>query len=641
MNPIRLLLATAIAFAMPIAFAQQAVPGAPARAISFEQDVHPILTARCYQCHGGGLARGGLRMDTRELFLKGSDHGPVAVEGNSPSSRLIQLVSGLDDKLVMPPKEPRLTPEQIDILRLWIDQGIVWDFSKPTVDTWEAPIAPRRPEVPNLPGIHGSIHPVDRFIARYFGDKGIDAPALIPDSVFARRAWLDATGLLPATAQLEEFIERNSVRKRQTLVRELLASDRDYAEHWIGFWNDALRNDFQGTGYIDGGRKQITGWLYEALYYNKPYDLFVQELIHPAESSRGFSDGIVWRGVVPAAELPPVQAARSVSQVFLGVNLKCASCHDSFIDNWKLTDSYGMAAFFSTDALELVRCDVPTGKKSMTKFLWPELGGVDEGLSRGERTKALANIVTSPENGRFARTIVNRVWAQLMGRGLVEPLDDMGRRPWDPDLLDWLAADFVDNEYDLRKLLWTIMSSKAYQLASEEAGPIDPKAPYAFQGPLARRMTAEEFLDALSRVTGVWQEGPQFAISDDHVPAPGVGVRAWRIPADSLTRALGRPNREQVVTRRQTEYTTLQALELSNGERLAGFLSKGAAALVESGLVDPAMLTETVYRMALQRPPTAAERTAALEILSTGAGTQGVEDLLWAVAMLPEFQLIY
>ena len=178
-----------------------------------------------------------------------------------------------------------------------------------------------------------------------------------------------------------------------------------------------LRNDYQGTGYIDGGRKQITGWLYRALLENKPYDQFVRELISPASESEGFINGIQWRGRVNASQVREIQFSQNVSQVFFGINMKCASCHDSFIDTWKLADAYGLAAIIADRPLELYRCDKPTGKAAVPRFLWPELGSIDPSMPRAKRLERLAGLVAHPDNGRFARTIVNRLWQRLFGRG--------------------------------------------------------------------------------------------------------------------------------------------------------------------------------------------------------------------------------
>ena len=194
--------------------------------------------------------------------------------------------------------------------------------------------------------------------------------------------------LLPTEEQLETFLADGSAAKREKLIDTLLADRVAYADHWLTFWNDLLRNDYAGTGYIDGGRKQITKWLYASLIDNMPYDRFVRELIAPSPESEGFINGIKWRGNVNAAQSPELQFAQNVGQVFLGVNLKCASCHDSFIDDWKLTDSWGLAAVIADHPLEIYRCDVPTGKTAAPAFLFPELGSIDPQLPRKERSGA-------------------------------------------------------------------------------------------------------------------------------------------------------------------------------------------------------------------------------------------------------------
>jgi hypothetical protein len=208
--------------------------------------------------------------------------------------------------------------------------------------------------------------------------------------------------------------------------------------------------------------------------------------------------------------------------------------------------------------------------------------------------------------------------------------------------LDWLAYDFAQNGYDVRALIETIATSKTYQLESVSSPPEDDE-PWLFRGPEARRLSAEQLLDAISRVSGVWQSEPKFGIPPGHDAAPGVGVRAWRIPADPLTRALGRPNREQVTLRRQLDFTTLQAVEMSNGETLANLLDAGAKKLVEELGADasPDDAVETLYVRALQRPPTNEEADAARSLLGELVTHDGMADLLWAVAMLPEFQLVY
>src|SRR5262249_62368762 len=178
-----------------------------------------------------------------------------------------------------------------------------------------------------------------------------------------------------------------------TLPRRVLADNRAGTEHWLTFWNDLLRNDYAGTGYIDGGRKQISAWLYRSLLENKPYDQFVRDLIHPTKDSEGFILGIKWRGNVNASQVREVQFAQNVSQVFFGANLRCASCHDSFIDHWKLDDAYALAAVVADRPLEIHRCDKATGKFAAARFLWPDLGTIDRKLSKAKRLERLTELM--------------------------------------------------------------------------------------------------------------------------------------------------------------------------------------------------------------------------------------------------------
>jgi len=622
---------------LPSATAQGISTGLPAatqRPVSFVDDVHPILAERCFKCHSDDKRKGGLYMSGRDALIEGGETGPSVVVGNSAESYLIKLVSGQVEDTPMPSKGDPLSADQIAVLRGWIDQGLEWDYGITRDDGWVAPIEPRRPSLPEVVGLD---NPIDRLMSGYFAEHGVDLGEPVSDRVFARRAHLDLIGLLPTENELNQFLEEKGEKKRARLVQRLLSDQRQYAEHWMTLWNDALRNDFQGTGYIDGGRKQITGWLYNALYENVPYDQFVTALINPTPASEGFINGIVWRGVTAANQQIPLQAARGVSQVFLGVNLKCASCHDSFIDDWKLVDSYGLAAMFSDKPIELVRCDLPTGKVAEGKFLWPELGNVDMTRSRDGRLPQIARLVTQEKNGRFARTIVNRLWAKLMGRGLVEPLDSMGAEPWNADVLDWLAVDLVDHGYDLKRILSIIATSRAYQMASVRAAPDED---FVFRGPTPRRMSAEQFLDGIGRVTGVWQEGAKYAVPKTE--KEDLPVRAWRVSATPLTRALGRPAREQVNTQRINDATTLQALELTNGGGLDAYIAKGAEALaVEWSDSSSAEIVNAIYGRAVQRAPTEIEKETSNRLLGKKWDAKLLADLVWTIAMLPEFQVVY
>jgi hypothetical protein len=793
------------------------LPPAAARPVDFENDIRPMLTNSCLQCHGGGKAKGEFRIDTRATFLKGGESGPAAVVGDSSKSLVVQLVSGMDEEKLMPQKSRPLSSEQIGLLRAWIDQGMKWPDGMTFAAGKSAPLAPRIIALPAT--ADRNANPIDVLLAPYFAKNHVAVGQVVDNRVYARRVWLDVTGLLPPPDALEAFVADAAPDKRAKLVDRLLNDKKPYTEHWLSFWNDLLRNDYKGTGYIDGGRKQITSWLYQALSENMPFDQFVRELVSGASGSEGFIKGIVWRGVVNAAQTPQMQAAQNVSQVFMGANLKCASCHDSFVSQWLLADSYGLAGIYADAPLEMERCSNPLGKVAPMKFLYPELGAIDPALPRDQRLRQLASIITSDKNGRLGRTIVNRLWKKFLGRGLVEPVDEMDQAPWDADLLDWLAVDLATtNKWDLKKTIARILTSKAYQMpmaAVAEGG----NEQFTFRGPVAKRLTAEEFVDALGAVTGVWPAKPAFdpavaptvklphrkarwvwstpkanqsaapgvvyfrkefdldsATSGEAIvtadnrfvlyvngkrvaagedwgkpvavdlrpylvsngknviaveaenttttpnpaglyltgrithrkvtgspavelatnatwqwsdkPAEGwqsVGFTAtnwkpavelgdekagpWKLTqtlaagvtvtagpatraatrpiraalctADPLMTALGRSNREQVLTDRNSVATTLQALEMSNGATLSEMLKKGAAKLA-TGAKSPQDLTDRLFLRALGRKPTTGELATATEMLGADAKIkpEAVEDLLWVIAMLPEFQLI-
>lgn len=617
---------------MSLALATATARGQTEDRVDFAHEVLPILRQRCASCHTNGNSKGDVSMDTREALLKSE----AIVPGQAEESALIERVTSDEPTIRMPPKGPPLNAEQIATLRKWIDEGAAWQEGFSFAKSGSGlPLQPRRPDLP--PVRDGRSNPVDRFVDAYFAEQHADRTSPISDAAFYRRASLDLVGLLPTPAELDAFLADSSPDKRETLVKRLLDDDQAYAEHWLTFWNDLLRNDYVGTGYIDGGRTAITDWLYRSLRENKPYDQFVHELISPTPESDGFIKGIKWRGAVNASQVREVQFAQNVGQVFLGINLKCASCHDSFIDSWKLEDSYGLAAIIAEGPLEINRCDKPTGKMAKAKNLFPELGQIDPEKPREERLQQLAGILTSPEDGLFARTIVNRLWQRLMGRGIVHPVDVMANTPWSADLIDWLASDLVEHGYDLKRTLALIATSDIYQrrgleVPSNSLGSED----FVFRGPIARRLTAEQFLDAVWRITETAPEKPAAAFPRDPEP-----VRASLVVAGRLMRSLGRPNREQVVTTRPEELSTLQALNLTNGQEMADLLDGGARNLhAKHPDWDHDQFIDWVFRSALSRLPTPPERETSRAILGDPLTEVGLSDLLWTVFMLPEFQLI-
>lgn len=480
----------------------------------------------------------------------------------------------------------------------------------------EAPLALSRPAVPAVTWTRWSA-PVDRIVAADLRSRRIAEPAVVNDTVFARRVYLDVWGLLPTPAQLHAFTTDTTPGKRARLVHTLLADTDQYAEHWISFWNDLLRNE-DGVSYFSetAGRKSITEWLLPSLKSNLPYDQFVTKLLNPVlpADPAGFVIGVNWRGETTPAVTPWMQAAQNTAQVFLGLNLKCNACHDSFISKWKLKDAYALAAYFSTEPqLQLFRCEAAQNRFTGPGFLFPEIAHVPASNALADRRAAAAASFTDPRNGRFPRTLVNRVWQRLLGHGLVPNADEMDGTPWNAALLDLLASDFADHRYDVKYVIETILTSRAYQMPSVARTNEATEKDYAFAGPEVRRLTAEQFADAIGAITGEWS---LYGIG--RTAPGGLYGRDWRGPSSGLTRALGRPVRDQVTSTRATQASTLQALELVNGDLLTRWLMRGAQRMLGVLPPEPVSLLQRSFSGRSAAP-------AALQVDVTGAKT------LWLV----------
>ena len=607
--------------------------------------VRTILAHNCYDCHGPKKVKGDLRLDHIDLIMKGGESGPVVVPGNANASEMykrISLPEGHED--IMPSKGKKLTQQEIRVIALWINTGAAWPDSQQVKKAFRnAALAPRNPVLPLDAAAYGN--PIDKWTNSYLKAKKLSWPSQTDDRTFIRRVYLDLIGLLPTPKEMENFLSDKKADKREQLVRQLLDREDDYAAHWLSFWNDALRNDYTGTGYITGGRFNITNWLYAAIKTNKPFPQFVKELVNPEKESKGFIEGIKWRGEINASQRTEMQAAQNVAQVFLGLNLKCASCHNSFISDWKLTDAYGFANIFADSSLEINRCDKPTGKFTRPQMLWKDLGKIDSMESRKVKMAQLAEIMVKPENGRLYRTIVNRIWKQMLGRGLVEPADQMDNQPWSQDLLDWMAFDFQKKGGDIKSLIYSIATSKTYQTKS--VGLKDPNdivlQNYSFRGSLRKRITAEQFSDVVGAIIdpvfpdSIMKFKPQYA--PGYVPPGGYFARAAFVANNPFLIALGRPNRENVTTGRESQANLLQALELTNGERFNAMLKRGAIKW-QSRYPDGDSMLSAFYSLSLGRKPNSKEKAVAMKILGNAPSPEDIQDFFWAALLLPEIQII-
>lgn len=603
--------------------------------------VRTVFAHNCYKCHGSEKIKGDLRLDSKEMAFKGGEDGPIIIPGDAMGSELVKrIMLPSTDKKAMPSKDKHLTQDEIDIIKLWIAKGAPWPNDSKAVMFRVAQLQPRNPPLPATTG--NLTNPVDLWVNEYFKKNKVEWPKIVDDRTYLRRVYLDIIGLLPTTEEQQAFARDDRPGKRGLWVQQLLKRDDDYATNWLTFWNDALRNDYTGTGYITGGRFNISGWLYTSLQSNKPYNQFVKELLDPTDSSKGFIEGIRWRGVVNASQKTEMQAAQNVSQVFLGLNLKCASCHNSFISNWKLSEAYAFASIFADSALEINRCDKPTGKFTRPAMLWKELGNIDSNATAKIKRHQLSENITQPGNGRLYRTIVNRIWAQLMGRGVVEPVDVMDNEPWSQDLLDWMAYNLVENKCDIKWLVYLITTSNIYQSASvgfKEPNQVIAKD-YVFKGMLRKRMSAEQFSDAVSEI--IYPVFPD-SIKGYRPKLKGDSLaftRAALVINNPFLIALGRPSRENVVTSRESQANLLQALELTKGERLNNALEKGAESWKAKYTTTDAVISQ-LYARALGRTPTAKELAVAKKALGNTPAVETIQDLFWAIVLQPEFQIIY
>jgi uncharacterized membrane protein/mono/diheme cytochrome c family protein len=683
-------------------FKNDTTPLTKQQSIELNVKVRAIFAHNCYKCHGPEKIKGDLRLDRRDMIFKGGENGPVVIPGDPAASdlyRRITLPANHED--AMPSKGRKLADEDIAVINFWIQKGAPWPDSSEKSIFRLAPLAPRNPTLPLA--TENLSNPIDLWTNQYFTANKIIWPKVVDDKTFLRRISLDLIGLLPSSEALEKFTKDPRKNKREIWIRKLLNQKDDYTLHWLSFWNDALRNDYTGTGYITGGRRNITTWLFNSLKSNKSYDQFAKELLNPTDESNGFIEGIKWRGVVNASQRTEMQAAQNVSQIFLGLNLKCASCHNSFISDWKLTDAYAFANIFADTSLEINRCDKPTGKFTGARMLWKELGAIDSSAKRAEKLAQLATNMVQASNGRFYRTIVNRIWAQLMGRGLIEPVDVMDNEAWSQDLLDWMAYNFQQNNSDIKELLFLITSSNTYQLPSvsfnDASKIVSPQ--YVFKGRLRKRMSAEQFADAASTIiTPIFYDSMSITYVDKKAileeikkqkerqekkkaeekkkkknknkdkekidrekkekekkekekkekqmmapkklpPIIGAAfVRASLVNNNPFLISLGRPTRETVSTTRESQSNLLQALELTNGDRFNSMISKGAIIWKNKYITSDQIIKE-IYEQALGRAANKSEYTIAKKLLGETPTTDAIEDLFWIILLLPEFQIIY
>jgi len=466
---------------------------------------------------------------------------------------------------------------------------------------------------------------------------------LSSDFEFLRRVYLDTVGVLPTLDETRTFLESKDADKRARLIDELIARP-EFAELWATRFADLFR-----TGLLDQGHKGgrlMYNWLRKSVMEDKPYNQFAAELL-TASGQLKFNPTANFYYITEFSE--PENIATNISQVFLGVRLECARCHNHPWEKWTQDDFWGFAAFFGrmgikdtyendeSQVLLKVKGEVlhPKTKKPVApKYL--------DGASETERPdedirEKLAAWITSPRNPWFARAIMNRMVKHYLGRGLVEPVDDfrVTNPPSNQALLDALAQDFVEHGYHLKRTARLILNSRVYQLSS---APNETNRGDAinYSRYYVRRLMAEQLADAVTGVTGVPEKYPGYML----------GTRAMEIPQGAPSYFLatfGRVKAREVICERDSQPDMAQAMHLISGETLLRQTTAKGGNL-DKWLADSSLRDEDIVRRiflaSLVREPDDRELAAALTPLRAGGPEtrrQVFEDLLWAIFNSKEF----
>ncbi len=592
--------------------------------VQFHRDVLPILEKNCLSCHGA-KPKGGLRLDSLSAALKGGDSEDAGiVAGHPEKSPFIQRLNPKNAEDVMPPKGDRLTSAQIETLSRWVKEGAVWPE--------EAPIA------------------------------NLAAAPLTSDGEFIRRVTLETIGLFPTADEVREFLADKRKDKRARLIERLMADPR-WADHWVGFWQDLLAENPNLVNATLNNTGPFRWWIYESFRDNKPMDMFITELVRMEGGA--YDGGPAGFSLAALNDSPMVAKAGIISSALLATEMKCARCHDAPYHRSTQADLFHLGAMLAQQSVEVPKTStvalgkLPTDRKPLIQVtlkpgdkLTPEW--TLKNLMRDElppgfveanadsRTR-LAALITAPQNERFAEVMVNRVWHRYFGRGIVEPLHDWeNAKASHPEMLKWLAREFVSHDYDLKHVARLILNSQAYQRQART----DTDANRLFAAPVKRRLSAEQLVDALFAAYGKDFDTGLVCIDVDSGRTPRLALnfgepnRAWQFvytandrdrPSLNLPRAQvitelmtafgWEGNRQEPISVRKNEANPLQPALLANGTASLWITRLSE----DSGMTELALkkqpvekLVEEVFLRVLGRMPKDAEREKFVALLKPG-----------------------
>ncbi len=505
---------------------------------------------------------------------------------------------------------------------------------------------------------------VDRFINVGLTAASVQPAQLADELAFLRRASLDTVGVMPTRAEITRFLA-DSAAERRSLAIERLLTDERWADNWVGYWQDVLaenpgilKPELNNTG-------PFRWWIYESLLDNKPLDQFATELV--------LMDGSVYHGgpagfgLATQNDVPSAAKAHVLAKAFLAMDLNCARCHDAPYHPFKQQELFSLAAMLHRQPIKLPKTSFvprePGGRVPLVKSSlqpgqeiapgWPfaQVWKTDPPAElfwkdRSDQRERLGLQLTSPLNDRFAKVLANRVWQRLMGRGLVEPVDDWEAESTEsshPELLEYLASELVGNGYDLKHLTRVIMQSHAYQ--RESRGPAAGSDKF-FASPVRRRLAAEQIVDSLLTIAGKDPRAEPLTMDPegrqpvDKFLNLGVPRRSWQFTSLSNERdrpalalpvsqsfidilvAFGwRDSRQSPLTVRDEETTALQPLTIANGvvgNRVVRLSDDNLLTRLCLQDLPLEKLLDEVFLCVLTRLPTDDERQLGIETLRDG-----------------------
>lgn len=481
---------------------------------------------------------------------------------------------------------------------------------------------------------------VDKLVFKKLQQLQILPSDLCSDEEFLRRVYLDLTGRLPRIEETLAFLGDNAGDKRAKLVDQLL-DDKDFAEFWTLKWSDILRSNSKKVTAT--GVHKFQRWIQDGIHNDKGLDKFASELLTSRGSVFENPAANYWR-----ASRDPNDATETTAQLFLGIRIQCAKCHNHPFERWSQDNYYGIAAAFTRigrqkgataneEIIHVTRSgEVKQPRTGQTMKVHLLLKGDVDVPADQDRRKVFADWLTGPENPFFARACVNRIWGHLMGRGIVDPVDDFrdSNPPSNAELMNELAKQFVEQGFSRKWTIRTIMNSRTYQLSSKKNDFNADDEIYASHA-TTRLLSAEQLLDAICQVTDV----------PENFAGLPVGTRAVATPEPPTNhyflKVFGQPQREMACQcERSSESNLSQALQMINGPTVHNKLRAGNGRIhkmIAEKKTDDEII-RTLYLAALCREPVAAEIAASKKHIAASADRKlALEDVGWAILNSKEF----